>query len=132
MFRTIPILIIAIVCMGCAGISGTSAPGGFLNQPAATSQSASNSDMDGYEEDSEGDPGSGSGHPSLGELGSADSEGGTTDEVPDPLSNIIKFQGSDDDEDDSEDEDDEDDDIIGSKSGTQIGIYFDDEWDEDL
>lgn len=58
------------------------------------------------------DPNSNGAQPSLGELGAADNDGGTTDEPQDPLGSFTDIQAkSPSPEDDSEADEDEDDDV---------------------
>lgn len=80
MFGTIFALILTVGLFGCAG-------GEFnhfysYDHPVSGDyfQNAQGADSDGEEPDLGYDPGSGSAHPSLEELGSADVPGGTTDE----------------------------------------------------
>jgi len=56
------------------------------------------------------DPGSGGGHPSLGELGTADNDGGTTDQPSEPWKHKVQsnIPGDDEDEDANEEYEDED------------------------
>lgn len=138
MFGTMFIIAISVALLGCAGIDGSANSTNFLNPSSLNQPTEFSNTMDEDDQDIEEDPGSGAGHPSLGELGTADTEGGTTDEPWDPEVNSLQMnepgdsdededEGEGEEEDDYDEDEDEDDgdfidDPVGEESGWNIGI----------